>query len=550
MARRVWTVERINEIKRLIKEGQSDRQIARVLHCRRSLVKGLRGADTEEAPEGTICALMAPPLSPAPPWTDQVVWPVVLEEIGRGFEIKRIWEERAGSATGYSNFWKYLNRRYPALMQDTVTLREFEAGTHCEVDWAGDKVEWRDAKGHRKEAHIFVGVLCFSQLIFAHAFDNEQKVNWLTAHEKMYAYFGGVPRVTVPDNLKTGTKRPHLYDPDLNPAYVELAAHYRTAIVPARVAKPQDKALAENAVGIVMRFFKWKNRNRRFRSLAEVNTALQEAVDQINLKPHSRLKVSRKERWEKLEKEALKPLPEVPFEIIDWKTARVHPDSMISVEGALYSVPHVHRGREVRVKLTARQVEVFAGLERVALHARDRSKSGGRHRDSSHFPPNSKAYYEATPQNLLSQARFISADLRALIDYLFAEDALGHLRRAQGIIREARKEIQTFGRTQAEPRIAEAVALMRRFDRIRVRDLAEHLKNLRERSRKQETGAIERKPGNPMLRRNQAEASGHGIQQPLLLPERTESDGNDTTESAHGGTQADGDGLSLRQACP
>src|SRR5690606_1025832 len=163
--------------------------------------------------------------------------------------------------TGYPNFWKYLQRQYPALLSSTVTLREFSPGEYCEVDWAGDRIEWRDSRGHRREAHVFLGILCHSQLIFARAFENERKDSWLSAHERMYAFFGGVPRVTVPDNLKTGTKRAHLYDPDLNPSYTELSVHYGTAIVPARVRRPKDKALVENAVGIVMRLFRWSMRH-------------------------------------------------------------------------------------------------------------------------------------------------------------------------------------------------------------------------------------------------------------------------------------------------
>ena len=183
---------RVTEIQRLIQEGLSDRQIAKALCCRRSRVREIRQLGGE-----AVKALTAPPGSSEPAWASQVHWPAVLDEIGRGFPIKRIWEERAVSATGYSNFWKYLKGRYPSLMSETVTLREFEPGTHCEVDWAGDTIEWWNEASHRKQAHVFVGILCHSQLIFARATDNEQKVNWLSAHEKMYVFFGGgrVPEV-------------------------------------------------------------------------------------------------------------------------------------------------------------------------------------------------------------------------------------------------------------------------------------------------------------------------------------------------------------------
>jgi transposase len=163
---------------------------------------------------------------------------VVIEEIGRGFELKRIWEERVSRVTGYSNFWKFLGKRYSWLMKKTVTLREFEPGTHCEVDWAGSRIPWWDHRGQRREAHVFLGILCHSQLIFAWASADERKHNWIAAHQKMYSFFGGVPRVTVPDNLKSGVSKAHLYDPELNPGYSEMGRHYHTAIVPARVRRP------------------------------------------------------------------------------------------------------------------------------------------------------------------------------------------------------------------------------------------------------------------------------------------------------------------------
>lgn len=530
MARRAWTVARIEEVQRYIHEGLSDRQIARTLHCRRTRVREIR--ELGETAGQTITAL--PPETAEPAWASRVEWTAVTSEIGRGFEIKRIWEERAATATSYSNFWKYLSRRYAWLLQKTVTLREFDPGTHCEVDWAGDKVQWWDIHGHRREAHVFVGILCHSQLIFAWAAADERKHNWLAAHQKMYAAFGGVPRVTVPDNLKTGVVRTHRYDPDLNPGYMELARHYGTAVVPARARRPRDKALVENAVGIVQRLFRWTYRDRRFYSLAEVTEALAAVSARINEKQHSRFRTSRRARFEALERNHLRPLPEQPFEEIEWKTASVHPDCTIAVEGASYSVPHLHRGKEVRVKLTGRQVEVFLALERVALYPRDRSKSGARHITPGHLPPNSQAYREAIPSNILSQARFLSPALHACIDALFQEDTLGHLRRAQGLLRHARDEISRFGRADGESRVAAATAQMQRFAKYRVSFFSEQLVRLRKQI--PAAGAvreIERIPGNPMLR-GRGEPCDQG-QQLTLLNERNEHHEHDASQTSHAG---------------
>jgi hypothetical protein len=498
MARRVWTVARVEEIQRLIGEGLSDRQISQTLHCRRSRVKEVRELGSDAAR-----VIAAPRPASEPAWASGVVWPAVLDEIGRGFEIKRVWEERAAQVTTYSNFWKYLDRRYPALLKETVTLREFDPGTHCEVDWAGDRIPWWDRSGHRHEAHVFVGILCHSQLLFAWASESERKTHWLTAHQRMFESFAGVPRVVVPDNLKAGVLRSHLYDPDLNPGYTELARHYGTAIVPARVRRPRDKSLVENGVGLVMRLLRFVYRHHRFHSLAEINEALGAITERINTRPHSRFRISRKEKFERFERQALRPLPSEPFEQIEWRRAKIHPDGTVAIEAAYYSVPFLHRGKEVRAKLTARQVEIFVGMERVALHARDRARSGHRVIDSSHLPPNAAAYRETTPQFLLSQARFISPDLHQFIDELFQADSLGNLRRAQGLIRHAREEITRFGRQEATTRVAHAIEQMRRFNQPRVTYFSEQLTRLRRRTENPDSQAcreISRRPGNPMLR--------------------------------------------------
>lgn len=542
MARRTWSVERVEDIRRYIEQGLSDRQIARAMKCRRAKIREIRELGAA-APTALVTVAAAGATDPE--WATGLEWAAILEELGRGFEIRRIWEERAEGVTSYANFWKYLSRRHGWCLKQTVTLREFDAGTHCEVDWAGDRIPWWDEKGHRHEAHIFVGILCHSQLLFAWAAADEKTTSWLTAHEKMYRFFGGAPRVTVPDNLKTGVKKAHLYDPDLNPLYTELARHYGTAVVPARVRRPRDKALAENAVGQLMRLYRWMWRGRKARSLAEINEGLKAAYDRINGKVHSRFKTSRRERFEKNERSMLKPLPEQPFEQVEWKTATVHPDCTVSVESNYYSCPHIYRGKQMRVKLTARQVEIFINRDRVALHGRHRAKEGRRIIDPGHLPPNSQAYRETTPQNILCQARFLSTELHGFINRLFQDDTLVHLRRAQGFIRHAREEITRYGRTEAEPRIGQAVSQCERFTKIKVSFFEAQLCQLRILKLKNSLATtdreIARRPGNPMLRQNQQVVEKSlcvDQQQFSFLPERTQPNEYDTDKTPDAGAAA------------
>lgn len=504
MARRKMTVDRFKETDRLIEAGKSDRFIAKALGCRRNKVSRIRLGQDQVEDVGKATPL-------APLWTDQVDWENVIRDVGRGFEIKKIWEEKSSQLTTYPNFFKQLHKRYPGLMKASVTLREFSPGDTCEVDWAGDKPEWLDLRtGEIRQAHVFLGVLGFSQLIFAWAAENEQSVNWLGAHRRMYEAFGGVPHVTVCDCLKTGVSKTHRYDPDLNPGYTEVAVHYGTAVVPARPRHPKDKALVENAVGIVMRAFFFTYRKHTFTSLAEINHALAEVVGRINRKTHTRFGISRLERWSEQELAKLKPLPELPFEAVEWREAKVHPDCTLSMEGAYYSVPHIHRHTQVRVKLTVSHLEIFAGLDRVAMHARDYSRKGSRHIDNAHLPANAAAYREATPQNLLSQAKFVSKGMAGIIETLFSNDTLGNLRRVQGLVRLAQVELRAAGREAGEARIDAACAQMLSFNNFRVRYFEAALEQQRAVAKAQAGRAekadreIKRLPGNPMLRHTAA----------------------------------------------
>jgi hypothetical protein len=494
MARRTFTVDRHKEIERRLAEGRGLREIARALGCSRRTVREIR--------DGLRRSPDQPKPSHDPLWMAQLDWPQIVHELSLGHPLKFLWEEKARHLTSYSNFWKQFYRKFPHLKHATVTAREFAAGERVEVDYAGDTLEWVDlASGVIHKAYVFVSGLGFSQLLFAWAAEDMKSRNWLTCHQRMFTYYGGVAHVTVPDCLKQGVAKCHIYDPDLNPAYAQLAAHFATAVVPARAGRPKDKAIVEGEIKILMRYVRFRYRARRFTSLAEINHALAECIERINERKHSRFGVSRRERFENLERAALKPLPTEEFEICEWKEATLHADCYVQVEAVYYSAPHIHRHQRLRVKLTDTQVEIFLGLERLAMHPRCRHRDGRRIGNPEHFPPSSQAYYEATPQKLLSQARFIHADLHELFIELFNADVYGNLRRAQGLVRSSTKEIHAYGHERASAHIASAIATMRRYNKVRVPYFQALLAQARKAAVTTEAERdIVRRAGNPMLR--------------------------------------------------
>ena len=487
MARRKLTVDRYGEIKRRLSEGRGVREISRALGCSRRLVREIRSGlkDSPAAPRPTSDPL----------WMAQLDWPTIIHDLGLGHPLKFLWEERAQHLTTYSNFWKQFYRKFPQYREASVTAREFAPGERVEVDYAGEPIEWIEVKtGEIRKAWVFVAGLGFSQLLYAWAAEDMKSRNWLASH-------GGVAHVTVPDCLKQGVLKCHLYDPDLNPGYAQLATDYATAVVPARPDHPKDKAIVEGLVKILMRYVRFRYRRRRFTSLLEINRALSECSERINDRRHTRFGVSRRERFETVEKCALKALPIGDLESGEWKDAKLHADCYVYIEGDYYSAPHIHRHKRLRVKITENQVELFLRLERLAIHPRSRQRNGKRVKIDAHFPPASQAYYEATPQKLLSQSRFIHPELNRLFVELFNADVYGNIRRCQGFVRTCTKEINQSGHELASERIAEAIASMRRYNKFRVPYFKALLDQARKQALQPEAGReIVRQPGNPMLR--------------------------------------------------
>lgn len=203
---------------------------------------------------------------------------------------------------------------------------------------------------------------------------------------------------------------------------------------------------------ILMRYVRFRHRRRHFISLPQINLVLKECIERINSRAHSRFGISRRERFDSIEKAALKPLPALRFDVGEWKQAKLHPDCYILLESVYFSAPHIHPGKLLRVKVTDHQVEIFLELERLAIHPRSRHRDGRRVKIDAHFPPASQAYYGATPQKLLCQSRFIHPELHRLVVDLFNAEVYGNIRRVQGLIRSATKELHSCGAEHAARR--------------------------------------------------------------------------------------------------
>ena len=363
------------------------------------LPEGLSDAELETRMFAPVAAVPGQP-RPLPQW------PELHQELRRkGMTLFLLWQEyKAIHPEGYQ-YSQFCERyRQWAGTLDVCLRQEHKAGEKMFVDWAGQTVPVTDpAIGQTRQAQIFVAVLGASNYTYVEATWTQGLPDWIAAHIGAWEAFKGVAELVVPDNLKAGVTAPNRYEPDLNPTYLELANHYGTAILPARVRHPQDKAKVENGVLNVERQLLAPLRHRTFFSLTELNQTLRELLGEHNERPFQKMPGSRRSLFETLEKPVLKPLPPARYEFAHWKKAQVHIDYHVEVEGHYYSVPYQLVRQQIEVRLTALTVECFHQGQRVASHPRSFLK--GRHTSvAEHMPKSHREYLEWTPERLVRWA--------------------------------------------------------------------------------------------------------------------------------------------------
>ncbi len=429
MPRKKLPMRKISEILRLKAAGMTHRDIAVSVGIARSTVyEYLARADAAgitwplpaELDDAALEAKLFPPPTaelaarrPVPDWRE------VHRELRRGRHVTlRLlwleWKEDNPDGWGYSQFcWHY---QQWLGGQDVVMRLSHRAGERMFVDFAGDRPEVVDADtGEVAPVEVFVAVLGCSGLLYAEATRGQDLGSWLCAHTHAFEFYGGVSALTVPDNLKAGVTKACWYDPELNPAYLELARHYRTVVLPTRTAHPQDKAAVEAGVLSVERWVLAPLRNRRFFSLAELNAAMAERLAELNTRAFRGEPTSRRELFEELERGALKALPPSRFELAEWKKVTANIDYHVEYDHRFYSVPYRLVRQRLELRATATTVEVFKGAKRVASHVRER---GRRHyvTDPAHMPASHRAHAEWTPSRLIAWAGTVSPATATLVE--------------------------------------------------------------------------------------------------------------------------------------
>jgi len=435
------------EILRLKHEVQlSLREIGQACNCGKTTVAEVIGRAERasitwpiELSDKQLMSMLYPPLekknSPLEPDMEYVF----REMKKKSVTLMLLWEEYKEKYPDGIMYTQFCDRYRNFKKGNQIAMhKEHKAGEETEVDWAGDTMSYVDREtGEIKPAHIFVSVLPASAYPFAYAFEDTKIPTWLEAHIMAYEYYGGVPKVTIPDNTKTAVIKPDLVDPALNKAYNEMAKHYHTTIIPARAGKPKDKAADENMVGHVSRRIIAALRNRQFFSINEINQAIREELIKLIQKPFQKMAGNRQSAFETIDKPFLQPLPATRYEYAEWKETKVQFNYHVDYDGFFYSVPYSYVNNPCSVRATSKTIEVYIGSERVAAHARNYNPHKRYTTLPEHMPEAHQAVSGWSRERFLSWAEKIGPNTRELIKYVLErhEYPIQTYRTCMGIMR-------------------------------------------------------------------------------------------------------------------
>ena len=344
---------------------------------------------------------------------------------------------------GYSRFCE-LYQRWRGK-QDVVLRQVHKPGEKGFVDWAGATIPVHDpVTGEVWPASLFVMVLGASSYTYAEATRDQQLAAWINAHIHAFEYFSGVPRLLIPDNLRTGVSRACRYDPDLNPTYQEFAMHYAVGVVPARPYRARDKAKVEVGVQVAERWIIAALRHQKFFRLADLNHAIRELLERLNQRPFKKREGSRASVFAAVERNALRALPAEPFDMSQWSYARVNIDYHIAFDANFYSVPYTLVQERVEVRATPTTIEIFHKGQRVASHVRGHGREQV-FTQREHRPKSHQAHLEWTPSRMVHWAEQIGPHTAKLFERILAEKPhpeMGY-RSCLGIIRLAEQYSST-----------------------------------------------------------------------------------------------------------
>nr|WP_321355528.1 IS21 family transposase [uncultured Draconibacterium sp.] len=292
-----------------------------------------------------------------------------------GFTFMYHYQEYQGQVSNpysYTQFMEHYHRKYDQV-KGSMKL-EHEAGKEMYIDFAGKKLHIINKEtGELIPVEVFVAILPNSQYTYVTACLSQKREDLITCTAGALSFFEGVPKAIVSDNLKSAVTRASKYEAEINRTFKDFACHYGCVINPTRSYAPQDKALVENAVNLAYQRIYYPLRDMDFFSLDDLNREIRKLLKDYNNLLFQRKQASRRELFQSVERSYLKPLPDTPYQMKDYRRAKVQKIGYVyfSPEKSYYSVPYRYIGKSTLIHYTASTVEVYYNHQRIALHKRN-----------------------------------------------------------------------------------------------------------------------------------------------------------------------------------
>lgn len=323
----------------------------------------------------------------------------------KGMTAKKLYEEyRQTCPDGYGHSAFGMKLRQFMLQTNAIGHVEHRAGDQMYIDFAGDRLQIVDeSTAEVIKVEVFVAILPCSQYTYCEAVPTQKKEDLIRACENAIHFWGGAPAAIVPDNLRSAVSRSDRYEPIINVDFAAFAEHYGCAVVPARVRHPKDKALVENAVKLMYRTVYVDLEGMVFHDLESLNAAIRESLKRFNDRNLTRRKESRRQLFESIEKDALRPLPSRRHQMKQRTVATVQRNSYVTLNKHHYSVPVQYMGKRVELVYDADTIDIFHGFTHVATHHRDDTPYAYTRKDA-HNLPGRKGSYESDIEELLERA--------------------------------------------------------------------------------------------------------------------------------------------------
>lgn len=436
----------MRELIHRLRSGESQRRIARDLHLSRATVSKYQRWAEEQGyldkaqampDDASLAAALGQPARP--PRAESSVEPyrdIVQSLLDQGVETAAIWQRLRDDHqyTGsYSAVRRFVDKLCPAEVKVVVRVHT-APGEEAQVDFGSVGQLYDPDSGQLRRAYVFVATLCYSRHQYSELVFDQKVPTWLALHQHAFESWGGVPERIVLDNLKAGVVKALLHDPVVGEAYRRLAQHYGFLISPTRPYTPQHKGKVENGVHYVQRNFM---AGRQFLDIHVANQHLRTwIVDCAGTREHGTTHQAPLVLFNEHEQAALRPLPTEPFTLREVKTVKVHPDCHVSIDKSYYSVPYRYVGYTLDAYVSERVVELYRGLELVAVHERS-VKAGEWHTRLEHYPQHKAAYLERTPAYCRQLAARVGVATRQVVEDLLGDQPLYRLRSVQAILRLA-----------------------------------------------------------------------------------------------------------------